>query len=70
MVYFLSMLIGNCLFLGLDGFSRAGIPVSKSNRLRGVRAKVIGTLVLVFPVAMAGLSVTFLWIRLFAVVVE
>ena len=69
-VYFGSLLIGNCLFLGLNGFSSAGMPVTKTSRVKGVRAKVIGTLVLVFAAVLMGLVVTFLWIRVFAIVVE
>ena len=68
--YFLSLLIGNCLFLGLNGFSSAGMPVTKTSRVKGVRAKVIGTLVLVFAAVLIGLVVTFLWNRVFAIVVE
>ena len=63
--WIMSYAIGNCLFLGLSGFSSAGMPVSKSDRVKGTKAKVIGVFVLLFTVAMTAMLIFLLWVRLF-----
>ena len=62
--YFMSQGIGQTFFLGLSGFSSAGMPVSKSDRVKGTKAKVIGVLVLLWSVALTAVLIFILTARL------
>ena len=70
MFYVMSQIIGQVFFLGLSGFSSAGMPVSKSDRVKGTKAKVIGVLVLLLTVALAAVLIFILWAHVFESVVE
>ena len=62
--YFMSQGIGQTFFLGLSGFSSAGMPFSKSDRVKGTKAKVIGVLVLLWSVALTAVLIFILTVRL------
>ena len=68
MFYFMSQGIGQTFFLGLSGFSSDGMPVSKSGRVKGTKAKVIGVLVLLFTMALTAVLIFILWGRIFEIV--
>jgi hypothetical protein len=70
MFYVTSQFIGQMFFLGLSGFSSIGMAVSKSGRVKGAKAMVIGALVLLFTMALTATLLFVLWARLFESVVE
>ena len=55
--YMMSYAIAGFSFLGLRGFSSAGIPVSHARFIKGTRAKFIGTFVLLFAASLTGVHI-------------